>query len=197
MVLNALNNAFQYTRDTIRVAARIEGDWLELRVEDNGSGYPASMLRDEATASKAQAAGIWKIRDDIEGLFQHTLPAVTFDVSLPIVAMQDYVRGIEAEASAAFGSDFKFVVFGHIGDGNLHIVLGTQPFTDQTRHRIEEIVYSPLKALGGSISAEHGIGLEKRDWLTMCRSDAEIALMRTLKTAMDPKGILNPGKVLA
>ncbi len=148
-------------------------------------------------ASKAQAAGIWKIRDDIEGLFQHTLPAVTFDVSLPIVAMQDYVRGIEAEASAAFGSDFKFVVFGHIGDGNLHIVLGTQPFTDQTRHRIEEIVYSPLKALGGSISAEHGIGLEKRDWLTMCRSDAEIALMRTLKTAMDPKGILNPGKVLA
>jgi len=52
VVLNALNNAFQYTRDTIRVAARIEGDWLELRVEDNGSGYPASMLRDEATASK-------------------------------------------------------------------------------------------------------------------------------------------------
>lgn len=52
VVLNALNNAFQYTRDTIRVAAHIEGDWLELRVEDNGSGYPASMLRDEATASK-------------------------------------------------------------------------------------------------------------------------------------------------
>lgn len=61
----------------------------------------------------------------------------------------------------------------------------------------EEIVYTPLKALGGSISAEHGIGLEKRDWLALCRSDAEIALMRTLKAAMDPRGILNPGKVLA
>ena len=148
-------------------------------------------------ASKAQAAGIWKIRDDIEGLYIHSMPAVTFDVSLPIVAMEDYVRGVEAEAAAAFGDSVKFVVFGHIGDGNLHIILGAQPFTPETRHRIEEIVYTPLKALGGSISAEHGIGLEKRDWLTMCRSDAEIALMRTLKSALDPKGILNPGKVLA
>jgi FAD/FMN-containing dehydrogenase len=65
------------------------------------------------------------------------------------------------------------------------------------KHRIEELVYSPLQALGGSISAEHGIGLEKRDWLGISRSPEEIALMRTIKTAMDPKGILNPGKVLA
>ena len=155
------------------------------------------MIDATIAASKTQAAGIWKIRDDIEGLYIHSMPAVTFDVSLPIVAMESYVRGVEAAAQAAFGDSVKFVVFGHIGDGNLHIILGAQPFTPETRHRIEEIVYTPLKALGGSISAEHGIGLEKRDWLALCRSDAEIALMRTLKAAMDPRGILNPGKVLA
>ena len=147
-------------------------------------------------ASKAQGQGIWKIRDDIEALYHHAMPAATFDVSLPIVAMDAYVRGVEQAARARFGETTKLVVFGHIGDGNLHILLGAQPFTPETRHAIEEVVYSPLKALGGSISAEHGIGLEKRDWLAMCRSDAEIALMRTLKAAMDPKGILNPGKVL-
>jgi FAD/FMN-containing dehydrogenase len=91
----------------------------------------------------------------------------------------------------------KLVVFGHIGDGNLHIILGAQPFTPETRHRIEELVYTALVPHRGSISAEHGIGLEKRDWLQITRSPEEIALMRSLKAAMDPKNILNPGKVLA
>ena len=148
-------------------------------------------------ASQAQAEGLWKIRDDIEGLYHYSMPAATFDVSLPITAMESFIADLESTARAEFGETTKLVVFGHIGDGNLHIMLGAQPFTAELRHRIEELVYSPLGALGGSISAEHGIGLEKRDWLRMCRSDAEVALMRTLKTAMDPKGILNPGKVLA
>ncbi len=148
-------------------------------------------------ASQAQAEGLWKIRDDIEGLYHYSMPAATFDVSLPITAMESFVADLESTARAEFGETTKLVVFGHIGDGNLHIMLGAQPFTAELRHRIEELVYSPLGALGGSISAEHGIGLEKRDWLRLCRSDAEVALMRTLKTAMDPKGILNPGKVLA
>ena len=64
------------------------------------------------------------------------------------------------------------------------------------KHRIEELVFTPLQALGGSISAEHGIGLEKRQWLHLSRSPEELALMRTLKAAMDPLGLLNPGKVL-
>ena len=148
-------------------------------------------------ASQAQAEGLWKIRDDIEGLYHYSMPAATFDVSLPITAMESFIADLESTARAEFGETTKLVVFGHIGDGNLHIMLGAQPFTAELRHRIEELFYSPLGALGGSISAEHGIGLEKRDWLRMCRSDAEVALMRTLKTAMDPKGILNPGKVLA
>lgn len=94
------------------------------------------------------------------------------------------------------GAESKVIVFGHLGDSNLHILVGPRPWTDDVRHAVEELVYTPLKALGGSISAEHGIGLEKRAWLHISRSPEEIALMRTLKAALDSKGILNPGKVL-
>ncbi len=148
-------------------------------------------------ASKAQAEQIWAIRDDIKSLTMRTMPAVTFDVSLPIVAMDGYVRQLEQNARAALGESMKLVVFGHIGDGNLHIILGAQPFTPETRHKIEELVYSALVPHRGSVSAEHGIGLEKRDWLQITRSPEELALMRRLKVAMDPTNILNPGKVLA
>lgn len=65
----------------------------------------------------------------------------------------------------------------------------------ETRRRIEEIIYGELRERGGSVSAEHGIGFEKRAYLSWCRSEEEIALMRTLKQAIDPKGILNPGKI--
>jgi FAD/FMN-containing dehydrogenase len=147
-------------------------------------------------ASQAQAAQIWAIRDDIEALFRYAMPSVTFDVSLPIRTMDGYVKDLEARARSTLGETMKLVVFGHVGDGNLHILLGAQPFTDETKHRIEELVYSGLKPLHGSISAEHGIGLEKRAWLEISRSAEEIALMKTLKAALDPKGILNPGKVL-
>lgn len=148
-------------------------------------------------SSQAQADQIWAIRDDIPGLMMFTMPSVTFDISLPIRAMDSYVADLTKAAEVEFGETLKLVVFGHIGDGNLHILMGAQPFTEQTKHRIEELVYTPLKALGGSVSAEHGIGIEKRDWLTLSRSADEIALMKTLKAALDPKGLLNPGKVLA
>ena len=147
-------------------------------------------------SSQAQADQIWAIRDDIPGLMMFTMPSVTFDISLPIRDMDRYVAALQRAAEAEFGETLKLVVFGHIGDGNLHILMGAQPFTADTKHRIEELVYAPLQALGGSVSAEHGIGIEKRDWLAVSRSGEEIALMRTLKAALDPKGILNPGKVL-
>lgn len=148
-------------------------------------------------ASKAQGAQMWAIRDDIEALYHYTLPSVTFDVSLPITAMEAYVDRVRDGVRAAWGDDGKLVVFGHIGDGNLHLLVSPRPFDEAARHRAEEIVYSALVPFNGSISAEHGIGVEKRDWLHISRTAEEIALMRTLKSALDPKAILNPGKVLA
>ncbi|GGZ87565.1 FAD-binding oxidoreductase [Novosphingobium arvoryzae] len=147
-------------------------------------------------ASKAQRAAIWGIREDIEGLFGALTPSCTFDVSMPIAAMDDYVLKLTAAAHAEWGADTRVVVFGHLGDGNLHILVAPRPWSAEAPHKVETLVYEPLRALGGSISAEHGIGLEKRAWLNVSRTPEEIALMHTLKAALDPLGLLNPGKVL-
>lgn len=147
-------------------------------------------------ASESQAAQIWAIRDDVRTLGMQMMPMVNLDISLPIVAMEGYVTKLEADARAAFGDSVKMVVFGHIGDGNLHIMLSAQPFTPENKHRIDEMVYTGLIPHRGSISAEHGIGLDKRDWLQITRSPEEIALMRSLKATLDPQNLLNPGKVL-
>jgi FAD/FMN-containing dehydrogenase len=88
------------------------------------------------------------------------------------------------------------VVFGHLGDGNIHLGIGVGSREPAVVHAVEEIVYQALERRAGVISAEHGIGLEKRSYLAHSRSPEEIALMKTIKTAMDPKNILNPGKIL-
>ena len=82
--------------------------------------------------------------------------------------------------------------FGHMGDGNLHLVVSVG---QSDRKGVEACVYEPLADISGSVSAEHGVGLEKKPYLGIARSDTEIDLMRTLKRALDPKGILNPGKI--
>ncbi|MDE2563640.1 MAG: FAD-binding oxidoreductase [Sphingomonadales bacterium] len=146
--------------------------------------------------SKAQRAAIWGIREDIEGLFHALFPSATFDVSLPIAAMHGYVEDLKSAFAQEWNGEGRMIVFGHLGDGNLHVLLAPRPWSDAARHRAEELVYRPLEALRGSISAEHGIGLEKRDWLEVSRTPEEIALMRSVKAALDPLGLLNPGKVL-
>src|SRR6185437_1157548 len=93
----------------------------------------------------------------------------------------------------------QFFALGHIGDGNLHFFVtpGTKAGdVDELHAATDEMVYRPLRDLGGSVSAEHGIGLEKKAWLSVSRSQGEIELMKTLKRALDPKCILNPGKVI-
>jgi len=120
-------------------------------------------------------------------------PLLTFDVSLPIENMKEYAHEV-CEAVRAFAGENRCFVFGHMADGNLHLVIAAGDDAP-TRATIEGIVYRPLAAIGGSVSAEHGIGLEKRSYLPLSRSAAEISTMRLLKQALDPKGILNPGKV--
>ncbi|MGE3302023.1 MAG: FAD-binding oxidoreductase [Hyphomonadaceae bacterium] len=135
---------------------------------------------------------MWALRDDVLQLISDPAMAV-FDVSLRIGEMEAYVGEIRANLLAKSAAA-RVVVFGHMGDGNLHVCasLGDKALKPQ----IEEIVYAPLKRIGGSVSAEHGIGLQKRAYLAYSRSPAELALMRTLKNALDPKNLLNPGKVL-
>jgi len=144
--------------------------------------------------SAGERQAIWAPRDDVDQFHQFR-PWFGFDVSMPIRHMESYVAGVRAELTAAW-PDHRCFVFGHMGDGNLHVNIHVGSGDPEARRRVEAIVYGGLGSRQGSVSAEHGIGLEKRDYLTLCRTPEELALMRTLKRALDPKGILNPGKVL-
>jgi FAD/FMN-containing dehydrogenase len=110
--------------------------------------------------------------------------------------MEGYVEEICDKLRAKWPA-FRHLVMGHLGDGNIHIFISIDSSDPSDRCAVEKIVYSALTSRQGSISAEHGIGLEKRNYLHYSRSEPEIALMRTLKRTLDPQGILNPGKVLS
>lgn len=139
--------------------------------------------------SESERKELWRIREE----FDPVLPAYLYDVSLPIKAMSGYVDRLEAELSD-WRSDAECLVFGHIADGNLHIFV--RPHEDGVHHdKSDEIVYGSLEGLSGSISAEHGIGIEKKRWLGDSRSEDEIQMMQSIKALLDPKNILNPGKV--
>ncbi|MGK0545765.1 FAD-binding oxidoreductase [Halomonas cupida] len=145
--------------------------------------------------SDTQRERLWAIRDDIEGLVEALSPLMAFDISLPISAMQDYVDEVESALTARW-PQARLAVFGHLGDGNLHLSVGVGSNDAETRHGVEACLYRPLADRQGSISAEHGIGLEKRDWLSISRSAEELALMATLKRSLDPLGLLNRHKVV-
>lgn len=160
-----------------------------------GSEIEGGTVADAVIAtSKAQRESLWALRDDVGQVFRHGTP-VTFDVSLPIPEMESYVSEVLGRLSTEW-PDYRRFVLGHLGDGNLHVVACGPP-SDEARHGIERCVYEPLAARHGSISAEHGIGLEKQPWLSLSRSPAELALMRSIKRTLDPHGILNPGRVIA
>jgi FAD/FMN-containing dehydrogenase len=146
--------------------------------------------------SLAERNAMWALRDDV-GQTARNAPIFAFDVSLKISEMQAYVDEVASALTGRWPTTSSLMVFGHLGDGNLHLIVGVGDRSHETRRAVEETVYSPLRRRNGSISAEHGIGLQKREFLTWSKSPAEVALMRRLKRALDPNNILNPGKVLA
>ncbi|MAF82665.1 MAG: FAD-binding oxidoreductase, partial [Chromatiales bacterium] len=152
-------------------------------------------LIDTAVIAKsgAEEDSIWAIRDDVVRL-QELKPMFLFDVSLPILSVEAYVKATR-DALTEVWPDQQMFVFGHLGDGNIHLAISAGPSSGNARKDVEDLVYRPLGALGGSVSAEHGIGLEKKPYLDWCRSSAEIRVMKALKKTLDPKRILNPGKV--
>jgi FAD/FMN-containing dehydrogenase len=166
------------------------------REEEQFMGVLGSLMEEGHIAdaviaqSGQQAAQLWEMRDDVETLMHTMSPAAVFDISLPIREMESYVIDVEQTLKERF-PDARLISFGHLGDGNIH--LGVGPAHD--KHAVETIVYERLGKVNGAISAEHGIGLEKREFLPHSRSDAEIELMRTIKRALDPKNLLNPGKI--
>lgn len=139
--------------------------------------------------SGQERSALWAIRGEVEWLVSD---AYNFDVSLRSADVGRYVDDVTARISADI-DDAYVAAFGHLGDNNIHISVLTGGDDHAT---VEGHIYEALRPFSGAISAEHGIGLEKRAWLPISRTPEEINLMRSLKTMMDPNNILNPGKVL-
>jgi FAD/FMN-containing dehydrogenase len=152
-------------------------------------------------ASDAQAANLWRLRESLSEAQKHEDASIKHDVSVPVRAIPELLRkGIAAVEKIAPGA--RPVPFGHIGDGNIHFNFSVAAGGDNDAflakwNEVSRAVHDIVHALGGSISAEHGLGVMKRDEILRYKSPVEIEMMRTLKRTMDPNNILNPGKVVS
>lgn len=167
------------------------GEALQRSLED---ALDNETLLDCAVASSmADAEDFWRLRESIPEILTHLRPTVNFDCGLPWSHTGEYVAQVEAAMDAKFPAA-KHLFFGHLGDNNIHLITG--PHEASAFHAVEETVYAGLKHRQATISSEHGIGLLKKPFLHYTRSAEELATLRRLKTALDPKGTLNPGRVV-
>ena len=158
--------------------------------------FEAGLLSDALIArSTKDADAFWSVREGHK--LTQIMPAIlNFDISLDIGKMGEFVTRCRAALASEFPGS-RALFFGHAGDGNLHIVADDPgPDHPEGAHRMDLIVYDLVRAMGGSISAEHGIGTLKRDYLGHSRSPEELAAMRAIKGALDLLGIMNPGKLI-
>jgi FAD/FMN-containing dehydrogenase len=149
--------------------------------------------------SDRQAAELWRYREGISESISH-FPPYKNDLSVTVSKVPEFLQRMDVLVRETC-PDFEVVWYGHIGDGNLHMNIlkppGMElPAFEQRSHEISEKTYALTQSVGGSISAEHGIGLLKRPWLNRVRSAAEIEMMHGVKRVFDPAGIFNPGKLL-
>jgi FAD/FMN-containing dehydrogenase len=163
--------------------------------------FEEGLVRDGTLAQSAeQARNLWAMREGISESLSATGMPHKNDIALPIAGLSAFTAALEALLAERY-PDWELCLFGHIGDGNLHVnimkpeALDKAAFLART-HEVDRDIFALVRAHGGSISAEHGIGLLKREWLGFSRSAEEIRLMQQLKQALDPHGTLNPGKVL-
>jgi FAD/FMN-containing dehydrogenase len=163
--------------------------------------FNASLIND-AVLSKSlhQAKELWKIREGIPEAQLNLGTTIKHDISLPISELAEFVSSTEVKLKL-FWPYLQTIIFGHIGDGNLHYNIAplTPEFSKDLEIRrkdINQLVHDEVYKYSGSFSAEHGIGQLKLDELTTRKSFIEMELMRSIKRALDPQGIMNPGKVL-
>ena len=160
------------------------------------------LIDDAAVAeSVAQSRSMWHLRESIPLAQAQEGLNIKHDIALPVSAIPAFVQATDAALQAAFPGT-RLVNFGHLGDGNLHYNvqapqgMSSAQFLDREEPAVNRIVYDAVAAHGGSISAEHGIGTLKREELTHYKSPVALAMMRAIKQALDPRGTMNPGRVV-
>ncbi|MCQ9617740.1 FAD-binding oxidoreductase [Paenalcaligenes niemegkensis] len=172
-----------------KLSARNENDlqeWLETQIE-------AEVVADVILPqSGEQAAQLWHIRDAIGELLAGMAPYVAFDVGVPLSKTPDFIHTVRTKLKQSY-PQAQSLYFGHLGDGNLHIVTG--PYDESVLIDVEALVYDEISAVGGSISAEHGIGRIKKPFLFHSRNAEELGLMRSLKQLIDPDRRFNAGRI--
>ena len=182
-------------------SGRSEADARDLAEGALEEALGADIVADAViAASLEQAKGFWRMRHGISEVQKHEGGSIKHDVSVPVELVPDFIERASAAAEAAIPG-IRPLPFGHVGDGNIHFNF-SQPLGADTHEymrraaQLHEIVHGIVAELGGSISAEHGIGRYKRELLQSVKSDIELDLMRRIKRAFDPNDIMNPGRVL-
>ena len=166
-----------------------------------GAALEDGIARDAVVAtSNQQALGLWRLREHIPLAQAAAGKNIKHDISLPVSTIPDFIAHTDAALDRAF-PDCVLVTFGHLGDGNLHYNVAPPPGVAHDAFLLQQdavnrIVHDAVVAFAGSISAEHGIGALKRDELARTKSPVELGMMRAIKAALDPLGIMNPGKIL-
>jgi FAD/FMN-containing dehydrogenase len=161
----------------------------------------AGLVNDAALASsEAQTAALWALRENVSEAQKIEGLSIKHDIAVPVSRIAEFITRADAALRAAF-PEVRIVCFGHIGDGNLHYnqskpdAQSNAEFIART-DAVDRIVHDLVHELGGSISAEHGLGQLKREEVLRYKSETEMDLMRAVKRALDPRGLMNPGKVL-
>jgi len=160
-------------------------------------------LIDDAVVAESlqQSQALWHLRESIPLAQAQEGPNIKHDIALPVSAIPGFVERTDAALARAFPG-VRLVDFGHLGDGNLHYNvqapegMAAQDFLDRHEHAVNTLVYDAVTAVGGSISAEHGVGALKREELAQRKPAVALQMMRAIKQALDPQGRLNPGRVL-
>ena len=177
------------------------GDELDPLLEAAlGAAVAADLVLDAVIASNpTRRRALWALREGISEGQKVEGPSIKHDVTLPIAALPDFAAQVAPRLEAVLPG-LRLVTYGHVGDGNLHYNLSAPIGHDDTLRaaapELTRVVYDAVTGAGGSISGEHGIGVLKREAAATCRSEVENDLMRAVKQALDPRGLMNPGKVV-
>ena len=186
----------------VELSSSRQNEDLKLLLEDSiTSSILDESVSDAVIASnETQAAEFWKLRETLPGLLKSIGEPITFDISVPISSLPKLIDKAK-KACSIMCEDSRIFIFGHVGDGNIHYYLfksseASKEEFKAMKNEIKSAIYQITAELDGSFSAEHGIGLAKKQELKDFSSEAEIELMKVIKKSLDPNNIMNPNKVI-